>query len=331
MSTHTFSLPNELKKEDGQPRRVGVEIEMSEIPLPRIAELVQANFGGTIRRISHYELEVKDTPWGTFKIELDFELLQRYGREKLGQPLGEIEQLANDTILALAQNLVPSELVTPPIPVTSLWELEKLTDKLREAGAKGTFDGWMTAFGVHLNPELPDTSAKTITQYLKAFECLYDWLKDREEVALTRQLSPFIKSFPDDYANLILQPDYWPDLDQLIDDYLEHNPSRNRALDMLPIFGYLDKERVMQGIGDQKLRVRPTLHYRLPNSDIDNPLWSLSLCWNDWCQVEALANNPRRLRNFSEEYLNHHKPFNLNIITPWHEKVSKWLTDLSSA
>jgi hypothetical protein len=33
-----------------------------------------------------------------------------------------------------------------------------------------------------------------------------------------------------------------PDLDTLIDDYLEYNPTRNRALDFLPLFLHLDED-----------------------------------------------------------------------------------------
>ncbi|OBX33760.1 putative amidoligase enzyme [Halomonas elongata] len=40
----------------------------------------------------------------------------------------------------------------------------------------------------------------------------------------------------------MLDPDYQPDLRTLIDDYLEYNPTRNRELDLLPLFAYLDPE-----------------------------------------------------------------------------------------
>ena len=73
---------------------------------------------------------------------------------------------------------------------------------------------------------------------------LFDWLRSRCHPDLSRRISPYIEPYPLDYARLILQPDYAPDSGRLIDDYLRHNPTRNRALDMLPVFAHLDEARV---------------------------------------------------------------------------------------
>jgi len=85
-------------------------------------------------------------------------------------------------------------------------------------------------------------------------------------------------------------PDYQPDLDALIDDFLHFTPTRNRPLDMLPLFAWLDEDKVMQAPVEKDLiKARPALHYRLPNCLIDEPDWSLSVPWNDWIEVERLA------------------------------------------
>ena len=65
-----------------------------------------------------------------------------------------------------------------------------------------------------------------------------------------------------------------------IDDYLVENASRNRALDMLPVFAYLDEARIRAAVSDGLIKARPTLHYRLPNCEIEQPGWDLHPAWN---------------------------------------------------
>ena len=203
-----------------------------------------------------------------------------------------------------------------------------LTTWVRDHSAKGSGYSFFYAFGVHLNPELPDLEDETILNYFKAFLCLQDWLVKHEEVSLNRKLMPFIDKFSRDYMQVVLSPDYHPDLGQFIDDYIDYNPSRNRSLDMMPIFAHLDESRVRQKMDDEKINKRPTLHYRLPNSDIDNPKWGLWKSWNNWMQVEALANDPDRLSQVCEAYLKSNEILSGNFIKPWRDQVKQWLIDL---
>ncbi|OZG70751.1 hypothetical protein BTA51_24520 [Hahella sp. CCB-MM4] len=328
MTRGTFKKPGQLLKSDGMERRVGIEVEMSGIELLTIAEKVVEQFGGTIAKRSPYEYDVEGTAFGKFKVELDFGYLTKYGRERLSPGMdkaGELELIASDALGALAKNIVPCELVAPPIEISYLQELDGVIERLRSAGAQGTRESALFAFGVHLNPELPDLHCQTILHYLRAFLCLADWLVYKEEVVLSRKLSPFIRAFSNEYIEMVLDEAYNPKLTELIDDYLEFNPTRNRVMDMLPLFAYLDEERVVNMVGNQKLRKRPTLHYRLPNSDIDNPHWGIWKCWNDWWQVEELANDPARLRQVCEGYFYNHKLLSKEIMTPWKEKVKTWL------
>ena len=116
----------------------------------------------------------------------------------------------------------------------------------------------------------------------------------------------------------------------LIDDYLKDNPTRNRVLDMLPLFMFLDKDRVEAAVEDSLVRPRPTLHYRLPNSEVDEPDWSLSLAWNDWMQVEALANDAARLDRWCYRYwLYLQQPMKWPFIEMWQKQVRACLIDLS--
>jgi hypothetical protein len=84
-------------------------------------------------------------------------------------------------------------------------------------------------------------------------------------------------------------------LPELIDDYLAWNPTRDRELDMLPLFAHLDPDRVARGASRHKVKARPAFHYRLPDSRIDEPGWGVVLDWNRWVQVERLAADRARL------------------------------------
>lgn len=332
MTNSKYFLPNKRDTESGSERRVGVEIELSGLELKTITQVIMERLGGHVEESSSYELQVVDTSLGTFKVEIDSQMIKRIGREmtKLDHPLFEWKQWATDTMALLVMNLVPGELVAPPVALSRLGELDQVISALRTAGAKGTRQSPWYAFGVHFNVELPRLDAPTITAYMKAFSVLYDWLIYHEDVDITRRIPPYIKPFPATYVQKLVNPEYWPDLPTLIDDYLEDNPTRNRALDMLPLFQFLDPDRVNAGIDDPLVTPRPALHYRLPNSEIDDPDWGLATAWNDWVQVEALANDPGRLDRWCYRYwLYLQQPMKWPFIEPWQKQVTACLLDLS--
>ena len=188
------------------------------------------------------------------------------------------------------------------ILVLSMHNEREYMEAMREAGAKGTGDRLTNAFGMQFNPEIPDDRADTITAYLKAFLCLYDWLAERTEVNLARRIPTYVDPFPAAYVKRVTTPEYWPDQARLIDDYLEHNPTRNRALDMLPLFRHLDEQRVLARAPDPLIKARPTFHYRLPDCRIDEPGWDMTPAWNDWLQIERLACDRERLQRCCEAY-----------------------------
>ncbi len=332
MVPRKFYMPEKMNTESGAERRVGVEIELSGLGLTNMAAVVQKSLGGQMITQSAFELDIKETEVGNFGIEMDSQMIKWLGRQihKRDHPLKDLEQRATDAMSLLAMNVVPCELVAPPISFSNLPKLDVLVDELRQAGAKGTLSSPWYAFGVHFNPELPRLDAKTIAAYMKAFACLCDWLIWHEGVDLSRRIPPFIKLFPNEYLEKLVNPDYWPDLDTLIDDYLEFNPTRNRILDMLPMFQHLDAPRVDAVIEDILVKPRPTLHYRLPNCEIDDADWSLPMPWNDLMQVESLANDAERLERWSYRFWVYlQQPMKWPFIEPWYKQVQKCLVDLS--
>jgi hypothetical protein len=207
-------------------------------------------------------------------------------------------------LLGAGGTVAPIEIGMPPLPVDDLTPGELLRTRLRDAGAKGTRVVPWYAFGMHINVEIPSADAGVLRDYLRAFVLLYPWLKQRAEVTFTRSVAPFINPFPDPYVDLILRPSYAPDQATLIDDYLAHNPTRNRPLDMLPVLMQLDADRVRAKVTTDLALVkpRPAFHYRLPNSMLDEADWTLAREWNTWVAVERLAAAPDRIAEMAAAY-----------------------------
>lgn len=293
---------------DGRMRRVGVEIEFAGLAVADVAQLVQDHFGGESVRRTDYEVVVEDTRFGDLRVELDVALLKKMGRDRAeGEEsgFGRMSEWTEELLARIAPHFAPCELVTAPLPMERVTELDPLIECLHAAGARGTDDSWIYAFGVHFNPEAPALEAGSILAYLRAFVLLEDWLRESLAVDLSRRLTPFIDPFPKAYRELILSPEYRPDLDRLGDDYLEHNPTRNRALDLLPLLAHIDEDRVRAAVSDPLVKLRPTYHYRLSNCRVGDPAWRLTGEWRHWLVVERLAQRPDLLRGLSEERREH--------------------------
>jgi len=289
-------LPERHLTHDGEPRRVGVELEFTGLTIERIGETLRQSLGGEIRPSSAYEYRLVNTPLGDFGIELDYAFLKKRGRRD-GETgwFDEIEQVSEDMLGALAKRVVPFEIVCPPIAMPRVHELHPVIAALREGGARGTSQSAIYAFGLHLNPELPDLETTTLVNYIRAFAVAFDWLRRVSAIDISRRVFPYIQPFTKAYVRQVCDPDYAPTRTQMIDDYLAENASRNRALDMLPVFAHLDAARVRAGVSDGRVNARPTLHYRLPNCEIEQPGWDLHPAWNHWLVVEELAADEPRL------------------------------------
>ncbi|MBR9912446.1 MAG: hypothetical protein GYB33_19060 [Gammaproteobacteria bacterium] len=327
-------LPPRLNTAAGAQRRVGIEIEMAGIEADAIARCLQVEFGGSIERHTRYELSVTGTEFGDFSLELDSDFFKELEQDSGGQlskliggsdVVAEIENISADVVAAAAEQFVPWEIVSPPIAIAQLEKFAAITGELRALGAKGTRHAARFAFGVHLNPELPDLDAGTILRYLQAYVCLYDWIVAREKIDLSRRLTPYIKHFKRSYIQQIIDPGYQPDLATLIDDYLDANPTRNRSLDMLPLFAHLDEQRVRAVVQDSRVKGRPTLHYRLPNCDIDNPHWTLLTPWYHWLQVEYLANDSEQLATICQAYQQELTRLGSRLDDKWLAQCQSWV------
>ena len=309
-----FMLPPRLHTAGGKVRRAGFEFEFAGPSLEQSARFVQQVFGGRHVVESPHVQCVEDSRYGGFSIETDSAFLKERAYLKPLKALGvDTETMNTDAIdgalFKFLSTWVPYEIAAPPIPITELEPLDELRRLLLESGAEGTRASVFYAFGLHINPELPDGEPLTILRHLQAFLLLQPWLKERVDVNVTRRIAPFINPFPAAYARLVLSAGYNegdPETlkNRLIDDYLAHNPTRNRPLDLLPVLSMLDKERVLRLVEEPSLvKPRPAFHYRLPNCLIDEPDWSLAKEWNTWVAVERLAHHPHTIGEMAEDFM----------------------------
>lgn len=323
-------LPPTVMTSAGRMRRVGVELEFGGLGLEAVAAIVADHVGGEVEQQGRYELAALGDPAGPWTVELDFGWLKELGRRNRdpNAALTPVQETSEEILRSAAEWLVPVEVVSPPLPMHRLGSVDELIDRLRESGAEGTGGALRYAFGLQLNPEVPGTDVETLRRYLKAFLCLADWLHARCQVDLTRRITAFVDPFSKDYIRRVVDPGYRPTRAALIDDYLEANPTRNRALDFLPLFLELDPARVRMVVDDPRVKPRPALHYRLPNSEVDRSGWGLGPAWRDWLQVEHLADDPERLEGLGAAYGRYLDRSLGGLFGRWEEEVEPWLVQI---
>lgn len=310
---------------DGHMRKVGVELEFTGLSLPEVTAIA-AQWAGTQPVMLNIAQGYAETRWGKLRTEIDWLHLKTLSEEQHGAP----QDPAWLTLLRdVAVIVVPTEVVLPPVPLDELDQLEELIDRLRAAGAKGTRHSPLAAYGVHLNPELPNLEASTIREYLQAFGLLQWWLVERCALDLTRKLSPYVDLYPEAYVLKTLNYTEQTPLETLRSDYLEHNATRNRALDMWPLFAHLDKDWVKTHMDTPLIKARPTFHYRLANCEIDQPGWSLHSAWQPWRVVENLAAAPTLTAELAGHFRSKQRPIFGAHRQQWIQWVDKWLKDRS--
>jgi hypothetical protein len=316
---------------DGSPRRVGVEIEFAGLSCARAAAIVAARFGGEAREIDPYRFLVETTARGRFLVELDTQFVHgdeaadpKARAEKETERLREaLEEGLRAAIGEVTKIYLPVEIICPPLGLEALPALDEIVAELRASGARGSKDSVVYAFGLQLNVDMPALDAETILAYLRAYLVSSDWLRAGIGVDLTRRVLPFIQPFPRSYLRHVLRADYAPDLATLIDDYLFYNPTRNRDLDVLPLFAWLAPDRVRAVVDDPRLKARPALHYRLPDSRVDDPDWRIVHEWNRWAvSVESLVGDRERLAGACAAYLSHLKQ---SWLGDWADGARIWL------
>jgi len=300
-----FDLPPSTRTADGLSRRVGVEIEFMGPGVREAANALAAGFGGIMVEEDPHAVTVRGTRLGDLTIELDLRHAhpQRH-RRTLPVRLGR----RSAALLGFAlSRVVPRELITAPLPLDRLGEVDGAIAVLRRAGACGRGavrpgSPQLGSLGLHFNVDVPDVTVGTILAHLRAFMLLDAWLRASSFATRSERVAA-PPDFPDDYTRLVLAPDYRPDLASFADDYLAANPSRDRALDLLPLLLHLDAQRVRRLLPREKISARAVFHYRLPQAHVGDEGWSIAVDWNHWVAVERLAADPELLAELSRAWL----------------------------
>ena len=295
-----FELPPLVTNHEGRMRGVGVELEFAGLTAAEAAAALREAFGGRLVEEDPHAYVIAGSELGDLAVRLDL----RYAHPDRADDglLGRVEAKLTAWLGTAASLIVPCELITAPVRLDRLADLERAIEVLRRAGAAGTQDGALYAFGLHFNPEAPRLDAETILSVLKAFVLLDAWLRREVAPDPTRDFLGFADPFPADYVYRLASPDYWPALDRLIDDYLDANPTRNRDLDLLPLLRFLDDARVAARLPDAKIGRRPAFHYRLPDARVSDPGWRMAPDWNRWVAVERVAADRARLERLGLAY-----------------------------
>ncbi len=306
--------PNHLKNTDGKNRKVGIEIEFIGIPLPQAAKIITDVFEGSVQKNDEYVYTVSESPYGSFKVECDstFVKSRKYQSwlSKLGIDLDREELKKMDRKIAEGCNiLVPFEIVTPPISMDEIPKFEQLINKLKQAKKQSdSFTFSLAPCGLHINIEITSMDVNHIKPVLQSFCNQYEDLIKEIDVDKIRRLAPYIAPFPKEYTRLLNDKDYSPDLDTFFNDYLDFNPTRNRALDLTPIIGEyswpLLEKYAEKGLELNLIKPRPAFHYRLPNCHLDEQEWSFTQEWERWVGIEDLAFSSN---SFNDKYVNFHK------------------------
>lgn len=298
--SRALELPPLIQTAEGITRRVGVEIEFARLSARRAAEAIATELDGSVVEEDNHAFVVQGTRLGDVTVELDLRHThpQRCGtamRPRLGRRSAA-------WLGSVVSHIVPCEMVTAPLPVTRLVDVDPVIDVLRRAGATGRGTTLFASLGLHFNVETPALDAQTITAVLKAFALLEPWLRRNCVRNIHEWLTRFGEYYPDDYVRRIVAPDYWPNVEGLADDYLAANPTRKRDLDLLPLLLFLDEARVRARLPHEKIGSRPAFHYRLPHAYVGDETWSLLPDWNGWVAVERLAGDRDQLDELGHTY-----------------------------
>lgn len=323
MAGPSMQMPPWRTNDAGDQRRVGVELEFAGIDLVTAADAVWNTYGGEIAWRDAHSIRISGTDFGNFEVELDSDFAHPSARSPTeGDLMARTAAIARAAIGDVIEHWMPREIVTPPMPIEALPTLDELCRRLRNLGAVGTDASWRYAFSVQLNPEVPSLACDNVLTIFRSFLLLSDWLRAVTAQSMLRRALPFAQPFPRNYVGAVLAAGYRPDWPEFIHDYLTANPTRNRDLDLCPLMAHVDEARVHAYLDDPRIKARPTFHYRLPDSRIEDPAWSVITEWNRWVAVERLAADPEALAERTATFVRYF------IDAPeshWVQETSAWL------
>lgn len=273
-------------------RRVGVEIEFAGLSVHETAVLIAGHWGGELAEQNPREVHVTGGRLGKVRVELDIALKAQWAEDLAAQVL---------------RDLVPVEVITDPLSQADLPQVERMAQVLHAAGAMGTRAKLAYGFGVHFNPELPDDDGAALVATARAYALCEDWLRGAEPLDPARRVLPFVDPWPRALVAALAGAEGWGVRD-LARACVAHAPSRHHGLDLLPALQHLCPAELSQVPESHLKGGRPTFHYRLPETRLDEPGWSIAYEWNRWCLIEHIAADPDLLRALANGWTDHESP-----------------------
>ncbi len=286
-----------MNSTDGNQRRVGVEIEFAGMTATEAAETIVSveEVGGDVVASTPYATKIKGGALDGANIELDYRYANTppEGEENIVDEMIEAFKTRDITAEA-ASYLWPVELSAPPIPEAKLHIIESAIDALRRAGAMGTRESPFYAYGLHLNCELDPPDPDRAVRVGTAFAFAEEWLRWRVGPDLSRRATPYVDPYPPMFTfalnNRLTTRKL--DLRGFIELYGLWCPTRNHALDMWPLLGWLDPDTANSASFKKIKRPRPAFHYRLPDCDLSDPEWTPRTDLTLWRRIEQIADDP---------------------------------------
>ncbi len=295
---------------DGRERLCGIEIEFAGPTEMETGNLIADTFGGTVKDGGDHSVTVCDTPFGDIEVELDISLRKREDLPFVKEGLDAF------------RGLIPVEVVTPPLSRTQLEEFNTICTSLRKIDAMGSRSGVFLGFGVHVNPEVVAPDHRFTLDTITAYAMLEPWLREKEQVDATRRMMPFVGAWPKALISDLANTRY-DSLADLMRMAAKHIHSRNQSLDLLPLFKHAEPDLFADLFDiDDKTAARPTFHFRLPDSRIDEADWSLLQPWQLWRQVELIAANDDLLSALCAAWKIHD--------AAWFERASVWVQTIDT-
>lgn len=306
----TFPALPVVRTADGNERLCGIEIEFAGPTEMQTGQAIASAFGGTVKDGGDHSVTICGTKFGDIEVELDITLRKRDDLPFLKEGLDAF------------RGLIPVEVVTPPLTREQAEEFNTICKSLRQIGAMGSRSGVFLGFGVHLNPEVVAPDDRFTLDTITAYALLEPWLRKKEQVDTTRRLMPFVEAWPKALISELANTRF-DNLADLMRMAAKHIESRNQSLDLLPLFKHAEPRLFDELFNIQdKTAARPTFHFRLPDSRIDEPDWSLLQAWQLWRQVELVAADSALLAALCAAWKLHD--------AAWFERKSVWIETIGA-
>ena len=261
----------------GGGRRVGVEIEFALVDAPAAAAAVASAIGGEVRHHGPHMAVLEGSPIGTVRFELDTRFAKPAEGPRPDRPRARGAGPARGGGRHALRGGARRDGDRAARRRGARRPSTRPSRRCASAGAVGTRHSPVNAFGMHLNIALVPCAPSWRNPHRRGL-CLRravaapaDGGRSRPPGdALRRSLSAGLSA----RARAGLRRAPAPDLGRFISLYADWNPTRNRGLDMWPLLGHLDQEAAEAALGGPVKNPRPAFHYRLPDSDVENPAWT---------------------------------------------------------